>query len=105
MKDKLIIFLKKYPLFLYLLPVFFVLHGAMENYDYVPLKDATLLTGIYLACSVFFMFLFRILYKSWLKAAIIAFLIMAFHFFFGSIQDGLRNVFPGTLFSKYIFIH
>lgn len=104
MKDKLIIFLKRYPLFVYLLPVFFVLHGCMENYDFVPVNDALVLTTVYLGFSVLFLFLFRLLYKNWMKAAIVAFLIMAFHFFFGSIQDALRHLFPGSFFSKYVFI-
>jgi hypothetical protein len=104
MKDKLTILFKKYPLFLYLLPVFFVLHGFMENYDFVPVKDAVLLAAIYLAFSILFLLLFRLFYKNWIKAAIIAFLIMGFHFFFGSIQDGLRYMFRGSFFSKYVFI-
>ncbi len=104
MKDKLIIFLKTYPIFLYLLPIFFVLHGCLENYDFVPLKDAALLTGIYIGWSVSFLILFRIIYGNWMKAAIPAFLIMAFHFFFGAIQDRLRHAFPDSFLSKYIFI-
>jgi hypothetical protein len=104
MKTRLNILLKKYPLFLYLLSVFFVLHGFMENYYFVPVKDAMLLTGLYLGFSLFFLFIFRLFYKSWIKAAIVAFFIMAFHFFFGSIQDVLRNIFPGSFITKYVFI-
>ncbi|MFI5130747.1 MAG: sulfatase-like hydrolase/transferase [Chitinophagales bacterium] len=104
MKDKLIIFLKKYPLFLYLLPVFFVLHGSMENYDYVPVKDALLLIALYLGFSILFVLLFRLIFKNGVKAAIMAFLIMAFHFFFGSLQDGFRNNFPGSFLSKWVFM-
>jgi len=104
MKGKLIIFLKSYPLFLYLLPVFFVLHGCLENYDFVPLKDAALLAGIYLGWSIFFLLLFRLLFKEWLKAAIVAFLVMAFHFFFGAMQDGLRHALHGSFLSKYSFM-
>src|SRR5258706_5159747 len=104
MKDKFITFVKKYPFFLYLLPVFFVLHGSLENYDYVPLKDALLLTGLYLGFSVLFLVLFRLFYKNWLKAAIMAFILMAIHFFFGAVQDRLRNMWPGSFLSKWVFI-
>src|SRR6476661_8091237 len=104
MMDKFTIFLKKYPLFLYLLPVFFVLHGSMENYDFVPLKDAVMLTGLYLLFGILFLILFRLIYKNWMKAALIAFLIMALHFFFGTIQDSLRHLFPGSFIAKWIFI-
>src|SRR5258705_1903359 len=104
MKGKLIIFLQKYPLFLYLLPVFFVLHGCMENFDFVPAADAMLLTGIYLIASIVLFLLFRFFYKNWLKAGVMASLIMGIHFFFGSMQDALRKPGPGFLLSKYIFL-
>ncbi len=104
MKDRLIIFFKRYPVFLFLLPVFFVLHGYIENYDFVAAKDAIPLTGLYFGFSLFFYLISWLFYKNWMKAALIAFFIMAFHFFFGSIQDFLRNVFPGSFIAKYIFI-
>jgi vacuolar-type H+-ATPase subunit I/STV1 len=98
MKDKLIIFFKKYPLFLYLLPVFFVLHGFTENYDFVPPKDALVLVIVYMGFALVFLLLSWLFYKNWLKAAIIATFIMAFHFFFGSVQDMLRRLSPASVF-------
>jgi len=100
MKNKL----KKYPLFLFLLPVFFVLHGYTENYDFVPVKDAALLVGIYFLSSFILLILFRLIYKNWQKAALMAFLIMCYHFFFGSMKDFLTNAFPGSFLTQYIFI-
>src|SRR5438552_2206822 len=104
MKDKLTIFFKKYPLFLYLLPVFFVLHGFTENYDFVPVKDAFVLAIIYLGFALAFLLLSWLYYKNWLKAAITATFIMAFHFFFGSLQDMLRRLSPGSFLSRYVFL-
>jgi hypothetical protein len=104
MKDKLIIFFKKYPLFLYLLPVFFVLHGFTENYDFVPVKDALVLVIVYLGFALIFLLLAWLFYKNWLKAAITASFIMAFHFFFGSVQDMLRRLSPGSFLSRYVFL-
>ena len=103
MTDSLTI-LKKYPWFLYLLPAFFVLHGFIENYGFVPVKDSIVLAGMYIGVGIMLMLLFRLFYKNWLKAATVAFIILSFQFFFGSIQDGLRHLFPGSLLSKYIFI-
>lgn len=94
----------KYPLFLLLLPVFFVLHGFMENYDFVPIKDALLLTGLYLLSSAALLFASRLFYKDWLKAALMTFAIMAFHFFFGTVQDSLRSHFRSALITKYAFL-
>jgi hypothetical protein len=38
------------------------------------------------------------------KAGIVAFCIMIFHFFFGSIHDTLKNYFPGTIITRYSFL-
>lgn len=96
--------LKTRPVFLYLLPVFFVLHGCMEHYDHVPLKDALLLTGLYLGFSLLFALIFWLWYRNFTKANLAAFLIMAFHFFFGSLYDTLQRFFSGSFLSRYAFI-
>ncbi len=93
-----------FPLFLFLLPVFFVLHGCMENYDFVPLKDALLLTGLYCGASIILLSLFWLFYRNFIKAGLASFCIMSFHFFFGSIHDGLKKYFPESFLSKYSFI-
>ncbi|HLG40760.1 MAG TPA: hypothetical protein VI461_13870, partial [Chitinophagaceae bacterium] len=95
---------KKYPLFPWLLPFFFVMHGFTENYDFVPVKDALLLIGLYLLSSAVMYFIGWLFYKNIIKAAIFSFLAMAFHFFFGSLQDVLRNLFPDSFVTKYVFI-
>jgi hypothetical protein len=97
-------FFRKYPLFVVGLPLFFVLHGFTENYDLVPIKDAILLTGVYIGYSFILLVLFRFLYKNWLKAGFASFLLMASHFFFGAIHDELRKLFPGTWITRYVFI-
>ncbi len=104
MKDKLLHIIRTKPIFLFLLPPFFVLHGFSENYDFIPAKDALLLTGVYLGASIVFSLLGRMLFRSFIKANLAAFFIMAFHFFFGSIHDSLRKIFPGSFITKYSFI-
>lgn len=92
------------PHFLYLLPVFFVLHGFVENYGLVPPMDAGLLLLTYLIATVGIFSLSYLFFKSFSKAALFAFLILSFHFFFGSLHDWLKNVFPNSLFTRYSFI-
>lgn len=92
------------PLFPFLLSIFFVLHGCMENYDFVPLKDALLLTGLYCGASAILVFLSWLFYRDIIKAGLVSFSIMAFHFFFGSVHDSIKKYFPDSLFSKYSFI-
>ncbi len=92
------------PVFLYLLPVFFVLHGCTENYDYIPLKDAVLLTLLYIGFSLLFALLFWLWYRNFTKANLAAFLIMAFHFFFGSLHDGWKRLAGSSFITSYTFI-
>ena len=93
--------IKTYPGFVLLLPIFFVLRGFTEYYNVIPVKDSLLLVGAYLTAAlvliVFSWFFFRNIYK----ASIFSFFILAFNFFFGSIQDFIINNFPGSFISRY----
>lgn len=102
--DKIKIFFQTKPVFLYLLPVFFVLHGYTDHYALVPVKDALLLNVTYLAISLLFSLLFWLLYKKFHKANLVAFSIMAYNFFFGSMQDFLKLNFNNTFIIRYSFI-
>ena len=97
-------FLKTKPIYVYLLSVFFVVHGFVENFDFIPLTDAVLLTATYLLATVVLVLLFWLLYRNFSKACLVTFLIMSFHFFFGSVHDFLKNLFPALFLSKYSFI-
>lgn len=94
----------KSPFFLFLLPVFFVLHGFMQNYNFVPVKDAVLLTGMYLGFSFLLSILFRFFLKDFTKANLVAVCIMSMHFFFGSFHDFLKNTAPNSFAVKYSFL-
>jgi hypothetical protein len=90
--------------FLFLLPLFFVLNGFNRNYGLVPWSDVPVLAGIYLAASVVVALLFLLLFRSWRKAAVAAFLLMAFHFFFGPVHDWLKAVLGDSFPVRYSFI-
>lgn len=104
MKAKLLHIIRHKPLFLFLLPPFFVLHGVLENYNHIPAKDALLLTAVYLGAALVLAGLCWLLFRNFTKANLAALYLVAFNFFFGSLHDGLKNIFPGSFFSKYIFI-
>jgi hypothetical protein len=95
---------KATPLFLFLLPVFFVLHGFIGNYNSIPVIDALLLTGLYILSALVIAGICWLFSRDLIKAGLIAFLIMAYQFFFGSIQDLVTNYFPGSLILRYRFI-
>src|SRR6185503_10215168 len=104
MRDKLLHIIRDWPIFLFLLPVFFVFHGFTENYDFVPVKHALLLTAVYLGAAIIFAGLFWILYRNFTKANLVAFYLLAFNFFFGIVHDTLKKWFPGFILSKWIFV-
>jgi chromate transport protein ChrA len=104
MKDKLIHIIRTKPIFLFMLPPFFVLHGFRENFDFIPAKEALLLTVVYMGASIAISLLFRLLYRNFTKANLVAFSIMAFNLFFGSAHDFIRKILPGSFITKYIFI-
>jgi hypothetical protein len=97
-------YLHRNPIFPFLLCLFFVLHGFTANYHYIPVDETVLLLGIYLFFTGLLMGLAWILYRNWTKAALAAFWIMSFYFFFGSLHDTLKQLLPGTLFIKYSFL-
>src|SRR5688572_13305763 len=90
-----------WPFYIFLLSVLFVLHGFRENFDFVPVGDALMLTGVYLIASIVLLTGFWLLFRDWRRAALLAFVIMAWHFFFGSMHDWLKEIFPGSFITKY----
>jgi len=100
MKINLANILKTYPLFVFLLPLFFVLHGYNVFYPLIPASDLLLLTCLYLAGAILLFFLFWLIYKKWNKAAILAFVLQSFNFFFGPVHDFLK----GSFFGRYSFL-
>src|ERR1700737_4264916 len=90
--------------FLLLLPVFFVFHGFVEHWPFVSLRGALFLTLIYTSFAFLIAAIFWIFFRSFYKASLLAFIIMAFFFFFGSIHDFLKKYFDGSLLTRYSFL-
>jgi chromate transport protein ChrA len=95
-------FRKEY--FLFLLPLFFVLHGYVENFRAVPEFGALWLAIKYIISGFLIAFLFFLFFRSWRKAAVFSFCVLAFDFFFGTVHDSVKKIFPGSLLTKYSFI-
>jgi len=97
-------FIRVFPFFILLLPVFFVLHGFVYYYDSVPLVDAFILLVKYLVLSGVMFCIFWLYYRDRYKASIAAFFVMTFFFFFGNVQDLLKTRLEGTFFVQYRFV-
>src|SRR5436190_13122703 len=104
MKNKLHHFIKANPLFSILLCFFFVLHGFTQHYDFIPVKDSLLLTGLYIFVTLVITGLCWLFYRNLIKSALVSSFIMAYHFFFGAVHDFLKKYFEGAFITKYSFI-
>ncbi len=105
MKAKLLHIIRVRPLFLLLLPVFYLLNAYTENY--APGLAGTVIQQafLYTGAGMLFSFLFLPLLKKFRKAALVGFFLVAFNFFFGSLHDLAKDLLGRNSFLvKYLFI-
>src|SRR4030095_5717742 len=96
--------LQSKPGFIFLLSIFFVWHGYVQNYPLVPVSDALKLVFEYTAVTLLLVFLFYFIFKSWQKSLAFAFFLMCVQFFFGATHDLIKNLFSGSFITKYSFL-
>jgi len=104
MFKQLNIFLRDNPLYLLLLPFFFVWHGYVDFYNLISLSKAAVLIIYYVLGTMGIIFVFWFLFRSIAKASLFSFFVMCLYFFFGSLQDFLLQTFPASFVTKYSFI-
>jgi hypothetical protein len=104
MKIKLTQIIRTKPLFLYLLPVFFVWHGYVEFYNLIPFSEVITLILSYLTGTLVVFLVLWLIYKNISKASLLGFFIMCLYFFFGSFQDFLVSKFSVSFITRYSFI-
>ena len=97
--------LKKIPLFLFLLVLFFCLHGTVENYGYVGLNEVLVLGGLILAGMAILFGIIFLFARNYLFAALVTFFISLWYLFFGALQDWiLRQSFLSFLHSYSVLL-
>lgn len=79
--------LKKIPFFLFLLALFFCLHGSVENYGHLNLGEVFTVGAIILLCMAVFWALTWLVTKNLLFASLLTFFISLWYLFFGAIHD------------------
>ena len=90
--------------FLFLLPLFFVLHGFVQNFEYIHAEDALFLFLKYIIATFVLCLLLLLFYRSWRKAAVFTFFLLCIYFFFGPLHDQLKEWFNESVFTKYTFL-
>lgn len=81
----------RYPLFVLLLPLFFIFHGYVENYFFMSWNDCWSLLGMYLAGTIIVFLLALLLMRDKMKAAVFTGYLLSVYFFFGAVHDFLRR--------------
>jgi Sulfatase len=94
--------LRKYPFHVLLLPLFFILHGVKENFGFILIADVTPLILLYCFTSIFTYLVFLLLYRQQPKAGLITFCLFSIFFFYGAIQDFLKDYFP--VLNRYVIL-
>lgn len=102
--NKITTFLRTNSLYLVLLPVFFVLHGYLENFGFVSLRDAAILCLTYILLTISINLFSYIFFRNWTKAAVITVVWMSFFFFFGAVHEFLKSHPVLEVFGHYRFL-
>ncbi|MBS1948699.1 MAG: hypothetical protein JST47_13125, partial [Bacteroidetes bacterium] len=84
--------LKNTGLYLFLTPVFFVLHGYVENFGLLSIIDCLFLLLTYEGIAALLLLFVLLINKKHLKAVFISFYITCFYLFFGAIRDWLMGL-------------
>jgi len=85
---------KLYFLFLFIFPVFFILHGINENYGLIPAKELLALLLKYLLVTAIISSVSWLLFKTPQKFLLFSFIMLAVYFFFGAAKDFIEDAFP-----------
>ncbi|MFT3824252.1 MAG: sulfatase-like hydrolase/transferase [Chitinophagaceae bacterium] len=94
--------LKTIPLYVVLLPLFFVWHGFAQNYGFIDPGPVSVLALVYYLDTILLFIFFYWLLRNYNKAALIVFCCMCFFFFFGNYIDLAKAWLP-RFFHRYIF--
>ena len=96
--------LKKIPVILLLLVLFFCLHGTVENYGFIDLREVVLVGLLSLCCLIIFYLIVLLLTNDYLFASLLVFFVGAWYLFFVAIHDTITST-PFLLFlRKYIVL-
>ncbi|MGB5005887.1 MAG: hypothetical protein WBO39_03060, partial [Ferruginibacter sp.] len=95
--------LKKIPFFLFLLVVFFCLHGSVENYGYVGFNEVVVIGLLILFFTALFFLLVQFFTRDYIFTSLITFFIAGWYLFFGAIKDFLTGV-PLLAFLQGYFV-
>ena len=97
--------LKSKPYFPFLLVLFFILHGTVENFGFIYFEEILKTGFTILGGVVLFYIIIRFFVKDRIQAALICFFISTWILFFGAIFDSIKSIpFLHWLHSYTVFV-
>lgn len=97
--------LKTIPWFLFLLVVFFMLHGTVENFGFIYPIELLKIGCTILICITLFYLVTKLLVKNSVHAALVCFFISSWILFFGAIFEWVKSIHLLHLLHSYtVFI-
>src|SRR6478672_7345272 len=94
-------FIDKNYIYVFFLPLFFLLHGLNENYGIIPVKVIMQLLMVYISITVFVVVLSLFLLKNSTRATAFSFYILSVFFLFGAMHDFLKSTISNSFFVSY----
>ena len=77
--------------YVFLLPVFFVLHGYVENFGFISVVDCIVLCLYYLFLTAILWAISYLVFRKGRKASLFAFCGMCFYFFYSTVHTFLKS--------------
>lgn len=97
--------LKKIPFFLFLLAVFFCLHGYLENYGFINARELFFVGGeVLVGIAIFFGILYLFTRPNYRLAALICFFAGLWYLFFGAIYDWISSLPPMRFLLRFSYL-
>lgn len=90
--------------YLYLVPLFFVIHIGGQYADNIPFYQLLLLALIYIFFFLILRKVFYFIYKSYWKASLVTFSCQMVFFFFGALHQFVKIYFAEVWMSQYRFL-
>ena len=96
--------LKRIPFFVALISIFFVLHGVLENFGFIPIQDALVLFCVYAGLTALVGSVGWLLLRNKDRAAIFTTAFMAIFFFYEAFIQLMTKHFPHRFFTTNSFL-
>ena len=97
-------FLDKHLLFLFFIPLFFLLHGINENFGLIPVHSIWKLAEIYFLITAAIIVTSLLIVRKPIKAALFSFYLLSVFFLFGALHDFLKSSIKIKFFISYTFL-